>query len=394
VLSLVGGTVFLVGTGTAHAAGISSPGDGAVITTHSPTSVRANGGACGGTLKVTGPFKTTPPANTQSGSGTLAVTVDPTTAANGAYTATLTSVDKDALGRCPGSSTTSTRSFTLKVNPNAPTAVDANLTGDHQITVSWNPGDEFDVSGYTVYDASSGSALTSVPRSACTSSRCSLVVDYPANASGPQSFNATARRPNGSGGTGTVESNKSSTASASLPSPPTPDPTPPPGGGGTGGSGGGGGTGTGGTAGGGTGGTAGGTAGGGTGTTAGGTAGGGTGGTGTGGIGSVNGGGGGLTFSARSGSIVLPPAPPAAIAAPGNPSPVIGPLPEGSFDPNLPYGSQNGYEKVVKRNAAQEVFHSVGAAFHGPRLFRALAGALLLLIAAGQLRLWLNRVPE
>jgi hypothetical protein len=90
---------------------------------------------------------------------------------------------------------------------------------------------------------------------------------------------------------------------------------------------------------------------------------------------------------------VLPPAPPAAIAAPGNPSPVIGGIPEGTYQGQLPYAGRDALEKATHRNAAQQVFHSVGAVFHGPRLVRSLAGMFLMLIVAAHLRVWLNRVP-
>jgi hypothetical protein len=73
---------------------------------------------------------------------------------------------------------------------------------------------------------------------------------------------------------------------------------------------------------------------------------------------------------------------------------VVGPIPEGSYKPGLPYGERSEFEKVTHRNAAQQVFHSVGAAFDAPRLVRSLAGAVLLLIAAAHLRVWLNRLPE
>ena len=245
----------------------------------------------------------------------MSVTIDPTTVANGSYTAALTSKTKPAIGSCTTDSSKPTRSFTLQVPPAAPTGVAAQLTGDRQITVSWPQNREFDVDHYVLYDASNGNVLTSVNAHSanfCSSGSCSVAVNYDPATYGPQNFNVTALRPDGSGGS--LESNKSNNASATLPPPPTPDPTPTGGGGGTGGGGSGGGSG-----GGGGGGTGGGGSGGGGGTGGGGS-GGGSGGGGTGG----GGGGGialggvkpGLTFTASSGNVLLPPAPPPALAAP------------------------------------------------------------------------------
>ena len=386
--------VLMLGTGPAHAAaGITSPGSGATITSSSVFSVKATGGECGGTLSVTGPSSYAKSASTSSNGGSMSVSVDPKKVANGGYTAKLTPKDKN-LGSCsnPKTGTTQTRSFTLHVAPVVPAGVDAELTGNRQITVSWNTGAEFDIRTYAVYNASTGNVLTSVPASTssgfCSSSRCSLGVNYTDSDSGRQEFAVTAIRPK-DGSSGSVESDRSTVATANLPAAPTPDPTPPPstGGGDGGGNGGDDGGGDDGGGGGGDDGGGGGTGGGG----GNGGGGGGTGGTGA-GIGGT-GSGAGLTFSASSGNIVLPPAPPAAIAAPGNPSPVIGGIPEGSYKDQLPYGARSGYEKV-KRNAAQQVFHGVGAAIDAPRLMRSLAGAFLMLICAAHLRVWLNRVPE
>ena len=177
-----------------------------------------------------------------------------------------------------------------------------------------------------------------------------------------------------------------------APPPPTPDPSPSAGGGTGGGGGGGQGGGGGGSTGGGTGGGS-----GGYGQGAGGTGGGGT--TGTGATGGSSGGIGlgsgvrpGLTFSATSGNVLLPPAPPPAIAAPGGElSPVIGGIPDGPYKETLPYGAHASPNNDAHHNAATRVFYDVKDAVDGPRLARSLAIAFLLVLAGAHVRLWARR---
>jgi hypothetical protein len=392
VLALTGAAGFVVvGTSPAFAAGSLSAPSG-TVTSQSPVSVTATGGSCGGTLTVTGAGGYSKSTSTTSNGGSMSITVDPNSEANGGYQAKLTTKTKQLTG-CSTDSSQPTKSWTLQVAPSTPSSVKAQLTGDRQITVSWDESSGSDLKNYGkygVYDGSSGDlkvTMNARDTNFCDSSNsCGVVFPYSQNTYGPQSFQVVAMRTDGSGGY--VESNKSNTVSATLPPPPTPDPTQPPGGGGTGGGGGGGGTGGGGGGGtGGGGGGTGGTGGGGTGT------GGGTTGTGSGsgGVGLGSGVRSSLTFSASSGNVILPPAPPPAIAAPGNLSPVIGGLPDGPYQETLPYGAHAASGDTKHHNVATRTFYTVTDAFHGARLMRSLAIAFLLLLAGAHLRVWLRR---
>jgi hypothetical protein len=99
----------------------------------------------------------------------------------------------------------------------------------------------------------------------------------------------------------------------------------------------------------------------------------------------------GLTFSASSGNVLLPPAPPPAIAAPGELSPVIGGVPDGPYKDTLPYGAHAAPNQNAHRNAASQVFHDVTGAFDGARLARSIAIAFLLVLAGAHLRTWSRR---
>jgi hypothetical protein len=89
--------------------------------------------------------------------------------------------------------------------------------------------------------------------------------------------------------------------------------------------------------------------------------------------------------------VILPPAPPPAIAAPGELSPVVGGVPDGPYKDTLPYGAHALPGQDTHRNAASRVVHDVTAAFNGPRLARSLAIAFLLLLAGAHLRVWARR---
>jgi hypothetical protein len=394
-----GAAGFIVLTGSAALAAGSLSAPSGTVTSSSPVTISATGGSCGGSLSVTGPGVTRS-ATTSSNGGSMSITIDPTQVANGGYQAVLTTKTR-GITSCSTDSTKPSKSWTFAVAPSAPTGVDATLSGDRQITVTWNMVSGPDPDKYYLYDASAGVVLTAVPNTSdyCSGGRCAEVVTYPQSTYGQESFQVSALRSNGTGDY--VESEKSSSASATLPPPPTSDPSPSPGGGGTGGGqgggqggGGGGGTGGGGTAGG--GGAAGG--GSGTGSTGTGTGGGATGG-GAGttsgsslGLGSIGGVRRGLTFSASSGNVILPPAPPPAIAAPGaNLDPVIGASPDGPYKETLPYGARAAAGQTEHRGAAAQVFHEVSVAFDGARLWRSLAGAFLLLLAGAHLRVWMRR---
>ncbi|MFL6240597.1 MAG: hypothetical protein ACJ735_14020 [Actinomycetes bacterium] len=376
------GLVGLLSAGPAYAAGLGAPGG--TVTAADPVTVSGTGGSCGGSLAVSGPGYSKSITLSNNGSGTI--TIDPRTESNGSYTATLTTKTNGLTG-C--SSSTSGKSWTFDVAPGSPAGVRAGLTGDREITLSWNQGADKDLKKYYIYNASTGDVLTSVPNTNdfCSAGTCSDAIGYPPSKYGQQTFQVTALRPDGAGDY--VESDKSSTAAATLPAPPTPDPTPPPGGGGGGGGtgGGGGSNGGGGGTGGGGGSNGGGGAGGG-----GSGAGGGNGGSGSSGLSALGGVKPGLTFTASAGNVILPPAPPPAIAAPGELDPSIGSAPDGPYSTTLPYGKHaTTADGSVHRNAASRVFHDVSVAFNGPRLARSLAIAFLLLLAGAHLRVWLHR---
>ena len=388
VLTGAVGVAIVVSSGPAYAAGSLNAPSG-TVTSANPVTVTATGGSCGGSLSVTGPgFSRSD--STASDGGSMSVTIDPSSELNGSYQATLTTKTKPIIGSCTTDGSQPTKSFAIEAPAAAPAGVSAQLTGSRQITVSWHQNSEPDVKKYLLYNASSGAALTSIPATDsrfCSSSACSIAVSYPTSTYGQQSFQVTALRADGNGGYA-AESNKSSSASATLPPPPSPSPNPS--GGGTGGSGGGPGSG---------GGTGGGSGGQGTGgSTSGGGAGGGATGSGattggsSGGIGLGSGVRPGLTFSATSGNVLLPPAPPPAIAAPGGElSPVIGGVPDGPYKDTLPYGAHAVPSQSTHRNAASRVFHDVSNAFNGARLARSIAIAFLLLLAGAHVRMWARR---
>lgn len=68
------------------------------------------------------------------------------------------------------------------------------------------------------------------------------------------------------------------------------------------------------------------------------------------------------------------------------------PIPEGTYNPTLDYGDQTITEKqsVATGGITSQLVDSVTAAFQGRKLYRSIAIALLLLLAAGHLRLWLR----
>ena len=340
---------------------------------------------------------------------------------NGHYTASLS-------GGASGS-----RTVLVQIPPAAPTGVAATATGQRRVKVSWAANREPDLTGYDVYTSDGMIVVEHLP-----ADRTSYEFELPsAGYGGDHSYLVRARRlacGNCTGSDGTTQLTSAMTQSNTVTlNEPTPAPDSGTGGsgGGTGGSGGSGGTGgTGGT--GGSGGSGGGYNGGdgGTGGT-GGYNGGGSGGTGSGGSGSGGSGGGtapqtdengyssgnnggtftsgdkpdavlarqqqrlafGLTFKSFSPKLGAPKLPP----QPKFADPANAPIPEGTYDPMLGYGDQSILvnEPVATGGGVTETLvESVSSVFEGRRLFRSIAVALLLLLAAGHLRLWLRTTPE
>lgn len=262
-----------------------------------------------------------------------------------------------------------TKSSATTIRFNVPPAAVRNFSGSADGTVAtfaWDANSEPDLVDYDI--RTGGSDVTSGglnPSSVCDSSGCSVSVQFGSNVSGTQQqFTIVARRRSASGGL--VQSPDSTTA-VSFPAAPSPAPS-----GGTGGGGGGGGTTSGGSR--------------------------------TGGGGSTSGGGAtGSTGSSTGTDRKLGKHPAADLrtylptvsagSAPDLPSVIteVKPLPMGTYKPLV-------YPNRVKREAIQSR-HGVTAAVVGDLanvvdsgpLWRALAGAAVLMLVAAHLRAWVER---
>lgn len=332
---------------------------------------------------------------------------------NGRYTASLSGA---ATGQ---------RTVMLSIPPAAPTGVSATATGQRRVKVSWSANREPDLTAYDLFTSDGALIAESLP-----ATTLSYEFDLPETGyGGEHSFVVRAHRLacancSGPDSGAQLASPMSQPASVTLNEPtPEPDPTTePPGDGGS------------------------------TGGNTGGNTGGSTGGNGTGGTGGNNGGsynggngpgtGGGSTGAPGSGgSTGSPSGPPAyndgsnsgqfnsgvkpttnpAVAAAQqraafgltfkNFAPKLGapklpplpkfteqPLPEGTYDPMLEYGPQDaeGPDAIVAEGGGftTTLVESFSSVFEGRKLFRSIAIALLLLLAAGHLRLWLRTDPS
>jgi hypothetical protein len=405
----------------------SKPTDGSVFTTTSPvdfavaldrgSSLLSAGDGAAVNLTVTVPGPQPGPYTVDTSTGTsdrdLGFSLKPTCqswtaggcgqgavpAYNGRYTAALT-------GGATGS-----RTVVLQVPPTAPTGVTATATGQHRVKIAWSANAEPDLTGYDVYTAQGASIVTNLP-----TGQLSYEFDLPSSGyGGEHSYVVRAHRltcGNCDGSTSQLDSPFSDAASVTLT-----EPTPPPGGG-DGGNGGGNGTGGNGSGNGGdtTGGgyNGGDTTGSGGDTTGGDSTGGdpsgGTGGSGDDGYNGSNTGGRfssggntpaataaqqrtafGLTFKSFSPKLGAPKLPP----LPKFAAPTVT-IPEGTYDPLLEYGEQTVVvpDKVASGGGVTSMLvDSLTTAFEGRKLYRSIAMALLLLLAAGHLRLWLRHEP-
>ena len=281
-------------------------------------------------------------------------------AVNGTYTFTF-----------QAGSTTSSSSVDLRVPPAAPSGFQASNNGT-VVTFSWTPNSEPDLMGYDIVDGS-GNDVTPGGMDAgsvCDSSGCSVSVDFGSNAQGTsRSFSVLALRHTSPGSGGSISSPSSNSQTVTFPAPPSPPPSSSPGGGSGGGTGGGG-------------------------------SGGGT----SGGGGGSSGGGGGSTghgtrqLSGKHPAADLRSSLPmvTAAGAPDLPSVLteVKPLPQGSYKPTLAYPDQ-----VAKTPAGSAVKHNAQAVFKDFRkvldigaLWRSLAGAVVLMLAAAHLRAFVERV--
>jgi uncharacterized membrane protein YgcG len=277
-----------------------------------------------------------------------------TPADNGDYTFTFTS-----NGNVRGNPITVTLAV-RPAKPDAPTGFTAAASGT-VAAFGWNTVS--DVDGYRLYDGDT--ALADVDPSLCDGATCAVSYNYgPAVYGTTHTFHAVALR---DGASGTVESDASATKSVTFPDAPA-DPSTGGDGSGSGGSGSGGGTG-----------------------------GGGTGGSGDGGTGSGSGGGG---KRSTSGDVVhdlnssLPTV--TAGAAPNLPSVLttVKPLPQGDFEPVLPYDDQyvGETERTELPGKASAVVHDVAQVLETGALWRGLGGAAVLMLVVAHLRAWVERV--
>lgn len=281
-----------------------------------------------------------------------------TPAANGDYTFTFVS-----NGSVKGSPVTVTLAV-RPAKPDAPTGFNAVASGT-VAGFSWNT--VADVDGYRLYDGAS--PLADVEPSICEST-CAVSYNFGSAAYGStHTFHAVALR---DGASGTVESDASSSKSVTFPD----APTAPGDGGGSGGDGSGGGTG-------GSGGDGGATGGGGSG--------------GSGGSGSGSGGDDGPSSTrdvAQDLNSRLPTY--TAGAAPDLPDVLtrVKPLPQGDYEPVLPYDDQyvGETERTQVPGRTSAVVSDVVDVLETGALWRGLAGAAVLMLVVAHLRAWVERV--
>lgn len=328
------------------------------------------------------------------------------------YTLDLGSATLPAGGSCPatsgapapngtwvlslsGDNANAATSFTTQVPPATPANVTAAPAGDSTAGVSWSANTEPDLTSYRILDETGDVLVSGInPSSACSGGACSATVSFPPDqAAGTHSVEVEALRSAGPGTNATISSSPSAPAQVTLTGPPQPTPSPTPSstpGGSTTATGSGGSSSTG--------------SGGGTGPTA-------TGSTAPTGAKSAAGGsrpagshpaasGGAaaaaaeqqavaLHFSAfapATGIAQLPPLP----VLPGAPG-TVEPTNPGSYSPTLNYPNTYVLQKVVKRTGGLQFYNDITSTIPPRQLWTSVAVGLLMLLAAGHLRLWLRR---
>ncbi|MDX6275442.1 MAG: hypothetical protein QOJ92_2652 [Frankiales bacterium] len=411
-LMVAGGTGALVFGMTAPALAASQSGPSvtapSAVTSRTEAQISANiTSPKGGSLTLSRGSSVNTAASSSTAK-TLSCTIDPQAGgcgwsgplANGSYTITAVNAAYTQSSGCGGalqpkctqySEATTTETVVLKVPPAAPGGVDSALHGTRDVEISWAPGAESDLLSYDLLDGS-GAVLTSFnagDSNVCSASKCDVVVTFAADdPGGKKDFSLRSWRSDGAGDQ--VASPASAKTSVTLPAPPSPSS----GGGDTGGGAGGGTATDGGSSGGGS--TSGGGSGTGSGTgSGGGTSGGGggvvssgdtTGSGGTAGHGGYKGGfsgspGLGLKFSTSGGGITLPH------LSNDNPNPKVA-IPEGTYDPTLGYQDQVSAEKVRDKTLSTRLVTSLTAFTDTDRLWKSLAGALVLVLIGTHMRLW------
>jgi hypothetical protein len=383
---------------TTATATVNSPSaDGAKVTATTQVSVTVDRG--GGSLNITGPggYGYAQSVGTANGTQTVTCTFDPRSNGcatgtailpNGVYTVTASSKAYSTSSGCGtlqtqscsyAASSSPGRTFLLSAAPAAPSGVTATATSSRDIRIAWSPNDEPDITSYDLLDGAGNPLITQVT---CAGSDCHVDLSYPDDdPGGDKDFRVRAWRSDGAGDQ--VKSAASSTASVSLPAPSTA------GSGGTGGTDGGtsgtdpGTGGTGGSGGGSTGGsTSGGSSGGSGGIVDNGTSGGGTGTSGPTYSGYSGRPGLGLKFTTSGGGIVLPRLP-----GGDNPNPSVA-IPEGTYGKTLGYQDQVTQDKVREQTLSTRLVTTFSAFTDGDRIWKSLAGALILVLLGTHMRVW------
>ncbi|HVE99705.1 MAG TPA: hypothetical protein VNA12_11060 [Mycobacteriales bacterium] len=126
--------------------------------------------------------------------------------------------------RLRGTSNAVERSFVTRVPPKRPTGVNASATGQRQVTVRWDRGNEPDLAGYDLFTNGD-----QVVQRGISPDRTEYVVNYPETGyEGDKTFYVVAQRRACAGCSDTLASPRSNTASARLDAPPPPPPSPDP----------------------------------------------------------------------------------------------------------------------------------------------------------------------
>lgn len=309
-------------------------------------------------------------ATLPAGSSCAAVTNTPV--ANGTWVLSLSGDGADAA-----------TSFTLRIPPVTPRQVSASPASDTSVSVEWAANTEPDLISYAVLDSNGQPLIADVnPQGACSSGSCAVTVSYPSStAAGSHQIEITASRSAGPGTNQTLTSPPSAPVTVTLAGPPgsakSPSPSPAASSGSSGTS-----AGSGPAAGGGT-----------TRTSAAAAAR---------GPQPASGGSSGpalqpsqlvaLGFSSFSpppvGIAKLPPLP--VLAAPGTTEPSS----PGTYAPVLQYPAQYKVTRVSRPTGALRFYNDVTSVLPARKLWTAVAGALLLLLAAFHLQAYLRRASH
>ncbi|MDL4773348.1 hypothetical protein [Actinomadura xylanilytica] len=176
---------------SAASAEITSPADGAVITSAGPVRVTATTQWNSWRLVVVSPGGSEEIVAGKSGVNNDALSGNAAIGNNGRYEVRL-------QNKVFTWATKSTRTFDARVPPASPGGVTAKASGG-KLTVRWNRGLENDLTGYTV-TGGSGRSKNGSADSLCAGTNCSTTFSLPSSTSGRIPVRVRAKRSNGSGG--------------------------------------------------------------------------------------------------------------------------------------------------------------------------------------------------